>query len=470
MKIAFLHYHLKPGGVTTVIKQQIAAVKDDCEILVISGETPEDDFHFKTAVIPEIGYDQLGMTRETPKKTAQKILTAISDLWPAGCDILHVHNPLLAKNLLFLDILSALSQNNIRLLLQIHDFAEDGRPGVYYADALYPSNCHFCVINSRDLNILLKSGLQSPGLHLLPNMVTPFQIEPEKQPGMNFVLYPVRAIRRKNIGEAILLSLFFRNHETLAITRAPNSPYDWKHYTFWKRFSAENKLSVLFEASNIYAFTDLVKYAKSMITTSISEGFGFSYLEPWTAGQMVSGRCIPDICFDFTQKGMLLDHLYHKIDIPLDAIDLDLFYKKWKSCILDNALQFGVFFSNDEISRAYEIMTAGHHIDFAILDESFQKQVMIKILSDKNFKDQVIRLNPFLSSLLGTMDNKETIRHNRFIVETEFSQAAYRNQLLSAWQKVIHTPVNHWIDKQILAKEFLTLENFSLLKWVNEHV
>ena len=36
MKIAFLHYHLKTGGVTTVIRQQIEAIQKDCETLAIS--------------------------------------------------------------------------------------------------------------------------------------------------------------------------------------------------------------------------------------------------------------------------------------------------------------------------------------------------------------------------------------------------------------------------------------------------
>ena len=37
MKIALMHYHLKTGGVTTVIKQQIRAVRGICETLVLTG-------------------------------------------------------------------------------------------------------------------------------------------------------------------------------------------------------------------------------------------------------------------------------------------------------------------------------------------------------------------------------------------------------------------------------------------------
>ncbi|MBC2716241.1 MAG: glycosyltransferase family 4 protein [Desulfobacteraceae bacterium] len=470
MKIAFLHYHLKPGGVTTVIKQQINAVKDDGEILVITGEPPPDHFPFKTILIPEIGYDQPHKKCPEPEKIAQKIINAISDHWKSGCDVLHVHNPLLAKNRILLKILSALSESNIRLFLQIHDFAEDGRPWVYYANEPYPSDCHFGVINSRDFDILLKSGLKRPGLHLLLNMVTPFNVSAERKLSAKIVLYPVRAIRRKNIGEAILLSLFFRKNEVLAITLPPNSPEDWKPYNSWKQFAAEKKLNVIFEASGTYNFTDLVKSAKRMITTSISEGFGFSYLEPWTAGQMLTGRSLSEICMDFTKKGMFLDHLYKKFSIPIETIEIDFFYEKWKSCILDNAAKFKISISDSAIAQAYENLTSSQCIDFAILDESFQKQVIEKILSDKNFKSRVMDLNPFLSDITHMQDQDVKIRHNRLIVETEFNQSGYRNRLLDTYQKVIHNIVSHKIDKQILAKEFLNPENFSLLKWGDHHV
>ena len=465
MKIAFLHYHLKPGGVTTVIKQQMHAVKDDCEILMITGEKPENDVAFKTIVIPEIAYDQPGANQPPPEETAKKIIIEIADHWPSGCDILHVHNPLLAKNRQFLKILSALKDKDIRLFLQVHDFSEDGRPWIYYTNEPYPSDCHYSVINSRDYHILLKSGLKKTGLHLLLNMVTSFNLSPKRKRAKNFVLYPVRAIRRKNIGEAILLSLFYAKDVGLAITLPPNSPRDWHHYNLWKKFAAEKQLNMLFEASESHDFTALVQSAKSIITTSISEGFGFSYLEPWTAGQMLTGRRITDICNDFTDKKMILDHLYDKILIPVTRIDMNKFYQKWESCVLENAAQFKVSISATTITQAYERMTSNKNIDFGILDESFQRQVMTSILTDNKFKNQILELNPFLSDITKNQDHESQIRHNRAIVETEFSQSAYQTRLLSTYHHIIHQTVNHQIDKQILAEKFLNLENFSLLKW-----
>ena len=37
MKVAFIHYHLKPGGVTTVLRHQLDVLSEGGEGLVISG-------------------------------------------------------------------------------------------------------------------------------------------------------------------------------------------------------------------------------------------------------------------------------------------------------------------------------------------------------------------------------------------------------------------------------------------------
>ncbi|MCK4467277.1 MAG: hypothetical protein KAU60_02880, partial [Desulfobacterales bacterium] len=165
MKIVLAHYHLKTGGVTTVLRQQIEAIKNDCEILVLTGELPDSPFPADIKHIPGLAYSGRSSKKVfTPKKVAESIIKAIHSKWKQGCDILHVHNPLLAKNKNFLKILQELRKRKIRLFLQIHDFAEDGRPLSYFDEDEYVPDCHYGVIKSRDYNILLKAGLKKKGL------------------------------------------------------------------------------------------------------------------------------------------------------------------------------------------------------------------------------------------------------------------------------------------------------------------
>ncbi|MFW5902087.1 MAG: hypothetical protein ACOCTS_03490, partial [Thermodesulfobacteriota bacterium] len=109
MKIALLHYHLKPGGVSTVIRQQMAALSGRAEMLLLTGAPPDEPVSVPAALIPGIGYDSpgrpAGSLDESPEQTADQIIQAIYSHWPNGCDILHVHNPLLAKNARLPDIL-----------------------------------------------------------------------------------------------------------------------------------------------------------------------------------------------------------------------------------------------------------------------------------------------------------------------------------------------------------------------------
>ena len=465
MKIAFIHYHLKTGGVTTVLRQQVESILDTCELLVLSGEPPETPFPCDIVHIPGLGYDNSGRNLTKSKEVADAILKAIHSKWKDGCDLVHVHNPLLKKNANFLKILNELKEKGIKLFLQIHDFAEDGRPLSYFADEEYIENCHYGVINSRDYNILLRTGLKEEGLHKIFNTITPFHFDFEDATLKNYILYPIRAIRRKNIGEAILLSLFFKKNAPLVITLPPNSPADMNSYEDWKTFVTENKLNVVFEAGLTHEFSDLVLSSDFLITTSITEGFGFSFLEPWIAKKNLWGRKLPDICQDFEQNSIRLDHLYSRLDVPLDWIDHDMLFYTWKSGIKRASEMFGVAIGDISIKTAYEKATANDVIDFGLLNEPFQKQIISTVLSSNAGRNKLIRLNSFLSNP-GSVSNKdELIQHNMEAVFFIYNKAKYREKLIDIYKKVVRDNVSQKIDKKLLVSEFLALDNFSLLKW-----
>ena len=76
MKVAFIHYHLKTGGVTTVLRQQIDAVQDTCQLLVLTGELPKDPFPADIIHIPGLGYTDLQQSPVDPKHVAASVQTA----------------------------------------------------------------------------------------------------------------------------------------------------------------------------------------------------------------------------------------------------------------------------------------------------------------------------------------------------------------------------------------------------------
>jgi hypothetical protein len=217
--------------------------------------------------------------------------------WGAPADVIHVHNPLIQKNAALVPALNILIGQGFRFLLQNHDLAEDFRPDVYVAHEEYPENCHYAVINRRDYSFLHRAGLDPRGLHLLPNEVFSLDAAPDLE--RTRFLYPVRAIKRKNIGEALLLSLFIPQGKTVAITLPPTSGRDQRIYRVWVDLAKELKLPVEFELGSADTFSRIVGSAYCVITTSVKEGFGFSFLEPWNAGRAVIGRRIDYVCKDF---------------------------------------------------------------------------------------------------------------------------------------------------------------------------
>ncbi len=464
MNIAFIHFHLNPSGVTTVLKQQVEAIRERCEVLVISGSPVDLPLPFDTVHIPGLGYDSETTKYYPADFVTDAIVQAIFSKWKTGCDILHVHNPTLAKNRNLLKILTGLQQKGLKLFLQIHDFAEDGRPNAYFPDE-YLFDCHYGVINSRDYAMLLQAGLTPRGLHLIPNMLTPFD---NKDPGLKidtFVLYPVRAIRRKNIGEAILLSLFLKNRSPVMITLPPNSPADIKAYKDWKKFVKENRLNVLFEAGLTHDFNRLVLSADFLITTSITEGFGFSFLEPWIARKLLWGRSLTDICSDFERNGICLDHLYPRLLVPFDWIGEKRFYTKWRASVLQSCARFNYNIDQRTISEAFASIAKKGCIDFGLLHEGFQQEIISRILTGQGTLKKMIDLNPFLSNPGEIKNKKGLIQNNREAIISHYNQKIYKQRLMNIYSKIITDSVRQRIDKKMLLSQFFNLENFNLLKW-----
>jgi len=465
-KIVFIHYHLRTGGVTTVLRQQVEALKDVCKMIVLTGELPKSSFPIDVVHIPELGYfDGAQNQNFNPEKAAESVINVIKERFNSQCDLVHVHNPLLAKNINFLSILKHLKKNGIKLFLQIHDFAEDGRPLFYYDQDEYLADSHYAVINSRDYEILLKAGLKKEGLHLLPNIVDSFECAQSEFSTSNIALYPVRAIRRKNIGEAILLSIFFKDNETLAITLPPSSPLDVKSYSGWKSFVRENGLNVEFEAGLKKSFLELMHSAKFIITTSINEGFGFSFLEPWMLKKIVWGRKLPGICYGFEDNGIDLGHLYSRLLVPVSWIGRDKLYRKFKAAMKKNINIYKSRIYNKKIAESCQKIVENQNIDFGLLDESFQKNIIRSVLLNKKDAERLLLLNPCLIIPGDLPDNKQLLDNNMKIIKDNYNMRAYKNNLLEIYSTVVKSKVRQRINKNFLLESFLNPEELSLLKW-----
>ncbi|GHV76914.1 hypothetical protein AGMMS49942_17350 [Spirochaetia bacterium] len=448
-----------------VLNQAQALLEAGEDVLVIAGEGTLPGI--PVAEVLDLRYDcdrdvpPESAGEEQAQKLAEAITGAMKAHWGREADIIHVHNPLLRKNSTLLPALNILQNRGLKLLLQNHDLAEDWRPNIYARGEEYPANCHYAVTNSRDRSFLHRAGLKFEGLHLLPNEVHP--VSPT--PGLlrNRYLYPVRALQRKNIGEALFLSLFIPQGRTVAITLPPTTDKDISIYRDWMDFSRELGLPVEFELGLHTSLEDSYGSSLGIITTSVKEGFGFSYLEPWTAGRTVMGRRINYVCRDFESAGMHFDSLYSSLDIPMVYISGAILRGKMEHTMMSIYKRFGMAPPQYIIKMMNKDLISRDVMDFGRLDEKTQRSIIRIVASNRRVFQDIADINPFLRQLMNWQPNESVIEENRQRTLEFYGREPVLKRLQETYQSVLHTPVAHKITKSILLELYLDPFRISLV-------
>jgi glycosyltransferase involved in cell wall biosynthesis len=452
------------GHQVLIITGEISADKPDIPQVQVEGLRYDSFREPRSPAAPDSGPENPllpGDLRKQALLLADAILLVMDKHWGGAADILHVHNPLIQKNVSLLPALNILNKRGIRLLLQNHDLAEDFRPDVYTGGEDYPENCHYAVINNRDYSFLHRAGLKPEGLHLLPNEVVPVPVTPGLE--QDRYLYPVRAIRRKNIGEALLLSLFILPGRTVAITLPPTVEKDQAQYRRWMNFAEEYRLPVEFGIGLREPLADAFGRSLCVISTSVKEGFGFSFLEPWTAGRAVIGRRIDYVCGDFEAAGLRFNALYQEIKIPMVYLAPLILRKKMERALTGIYEAFGQEPPRYLINMMGDELLSHDTVDFGRLDEESQEGIIRTVISNWVVFQDIIKENPFLGTLADWQPYEEDIAYNSRKVAEAYGKERIVSILKDAYQSVLDNPVTHKLSKSILLELYLDPLQMSLV-------
>ncbi len=467
LAVAVIHYHLRPGGVTRVVERAVEALDGKAEVLVLGGEAPApgDALTPITEPFPSLGYSEEKLPEA--EKLAEDLRFTARSLLGRDPDIWHIHNHSLGKNSFTPQLAWHLANAGCRLLLQPHDFAEDGRPENYRLlrnhlgdeldNILYPRADHvwYAPINYRDKAFLEGIGLSN--VHELPNAVTAHEPR-EGGSGSKTILYPARAIRRKNMGEFLLWSLLAPEGYTFQSTLAPQNPVWQGYYNEWVAFARELNLPVEFDAGRKHDFAGLVQNAEALMSTSIAEGFGLAFLEPWLEGKMLIGRKLPEITTDFEEEGLDLSTLYATLAIPLEWAGEAEFFQALEVAMQASYAAYSKPWKPEYLEQAKAALVVDGKVDFGILDEPLQRNVIRHFVDHPSDRDL---LPPFsLSPALPL------IEHNREIVKERYSLEAYGERLLDIYQQLADTQPGKVTsaNADALLDEFLQPERFNLLR------
>lgn len=429
MKVVILHYHLNPGGVTRIIESQVKGIHSasetvELELLCGSDANGGNLSGAKKYVNELLNYHAFKSQERSFEAEVDQLVNWIKEHL-TGNAVLHCHNPNLGKNPALTLAVYKLAAEGYAVVNHCHDYPEERTAnikilknliqelsGFPLSQVLYPnfSSYRYITLNSCDHRYLLEKGVPGSRIHLVPNPVSfGTRFKPESKAvsrariceilGFNknrkICTYPVRAIRRKNLGEFILLAALFAGKASFAVTLAPQNPLELTEYYRWKNFCAKSGILVKFESGEKVNHEELINISDFCITTSIREGFGMVFLEPWLAGTPVIGRDLPCITTDLKMYGLEFQRLYPHI-----------------------------------------MVSSGKKLtDFKYLKAADQRKVIIEICCRKSARLKLYKDNPFLITFLDDFP-QELVNNNKEITERNFSTEKYGEKLLAIYSEI----------------------------------
>jgi len=490
MKLAILHYHLNRGGVTRVIENQLAALdavlagSEHVEAAILYGGRREGWNealagrlrHIRLALceVPRLEYDSISTDEnpdENPREglsddppalddasapapapapqgeprqptgpggpTESEVETLFVQITAAlerlgfcpGETLLHVHNHSLGKNRALPVVVRRLAESGFAILLQIHDFAEDFRPTNYR---------HLGQLVCGDLY----PGVAEERLHRLPNPV-PDSLQPADRTaareklqqrfgigaGERLLLMPVRCIRRKNVGEALLCSLLAPAGTVVGLTLPPLNPVERPTYERWQRLAGEANLPCVFELGvpGGLSLAENLAAADWVLTTSVAEGFGMVFLESWLAGRPLIGRNLPEVTDDFVQAGVNLCGLWQRLPVPVEWVGRERLRERVVGAYRRTLAAFGRV-PGPEATRQLEAKFAAGWVDFGDLDEPMQEAVIHRACDAGRRRE--------LAEATHAEQGEELIAANQRVIQAEYGLLSGGRRLLACYEQV----------------------------------
>ena len=517
MNIAIFHHHLNQGGVSRVVARQLSALAQrsgDANIKVVifhGGRAAlekefaefEENLSLELIEIPQLEYDALRDDFSNDHQLASSIEKELTQRdFDKTNSILHFHNHSLGKNRAVIPAINVLAKSGRRIFLQIHDMAEDFRAENYrllstklpqlessMADVLpIAHQVRFGVINKRDEKVLEQTGISSASIDYLPNSVSPDEDIPDQQTAKRafadrhqidadvpLLLYPVRGIRRKNIGEAILLTLVSRDQVYVGTTLAPANPIEHQTYQRWKDLCADLRLPVLFDLGNQagVSFIENIAAADAILTTSVAEGFGLVFLESFAWGKPLIGRDIPLITSDFKQSGVEFEQLYSELRIPIELINGADFDQELRAALNETYHAFEKTVCSAELNQYFDEIRHEGWIDFARLTVNQQHSVITSAARDPRVREMIRDANPLITDWVsGLRSNSphrggESMAANRAIVEEFYCGRRAGDTLFKIYTDLLKGKsgeVKSNPKPEAVLDYFLSIENFHPLR------
>ncbi len=404
MKVAIVHYHFDLSGVNKVITSLSRGLtKEGVEHVVLVGELPEDENEevplrqvLGLGYVPSKAVGDASILLLNLRDAAREALGGDPDVW-------HFHNHALGKNFLMAETVAQMAEAGDHLVLHMHDLVEEGRQQNYGVipdpERLYPTGPHirYVFLNDQDKDLFLNHGLDASNIATSVNPVEIPEGVEDKTSGDPILFAPIRAIRRKNMGELIMLSALAPAGTRVAISRVPKDKGAFRLHETWRKFAGHQRLPIGFDVVGRYYpasgvpndFRSWVEHSSHFVTTSIAEGFGMTFLEAAAYGKPLLGRNIRRVTDDHAKHGISAGNFYDQLLVPTEWVDVSILRQHFDTTIQRNYRYLGEPLDNLTHERAFASLLLDGWLDFGNMPEPVQ-QAVVERCADPATKNEVL--------------------------------------------------------------------------------
>lgn len=371
MKFVVVHYHLRPGGIRSIIESatpHLARIFGETleEIILAVGEGAEagwwDRFRRRLGGLNaemriEPSFSYLSEQKGSPTEISGRIRKALTQLFAgaAASDyVVWTHNVGIGRNLLLArELFKFCAPRKIRIVAHHHDWWFENRWSRWpemrrcgfptltaIAQTIFASqaNVRHAGINQSDAAVLQRYFPGRSGW--LPNLTERKGPPPARRVRAARAwlkrkceigtaplwIVPCRLLRRKNVAEALLLTRWLRPEAWLVTTGAASSADEMEYARRLDQAAQRHEwrlsLGILHGRDpRKPSVAELLAASEAVLLTSLQEGFGLPYLEAAAAGRPLIARALPNIAPDLDRFGFRLPQSYRELFIDHRLFD-----------------------------------------------------------------------------------------------------------------------------------------------------
>ncbi|HZJ17143.1 MAG TPA: glycosyltransferase [Chthoniobacteraceae bacterium] len=383
MKLIIVHFHLRPGGVRTVIElatpfllREMPSIE---RVILATGEARDADWNaeFRRRLAPtpielmvEPTFRYISEQTSTPT-LAGRIRRALERLLAsAEPALVWAHNLSVGRNLILArELVSVCDMHERTIVMHHHDWWFDNRwrrwpemrrLGIRTlreaARIVFPTKpcIRIATINRADASVLQRHfGKRAAWL---PNLA-------ERAPAPSAArvraarawlsevigdhapvwLLPSRLLRRKNIAEALLLTRWLRPEAALVVTggvsSADENSYAQRLADATRRHHWRLHFGVLSSDDRRQpSVRELLAASECVLITSVQEGFGLPFVEAADSARPLIARHLPNVMPDLAKFGFRFPHTYEEVLIAPSLFSWTeehkrqrRFFREWKA-------------------------------------------------------------------------------------------------------------------------------------------